>query len=110
VGVTPFYPCDTPARDLSSFDPETQKELNPYAEGVPDSVLKKQADRYAGLFSLFLKHRDKFDRITFWAVHDKQSWRSYLPIKGRTEYPMLFDRNCKPKPAFYAVVKTGQNK
>jgi len=110
VGVTPFYPCDTPARDLSSFDPETQKKLNPYTEGVPDSVLNEQADRYAELFSLFLKHLDKFSRITFWAVHDKQSWRSYLPIKGRTEYPMLFDRDCKPKPAFYAVVKTGRNR
>jgi len=110
VGVTPFYPCDTPARDLASFDPETQKKLNPYSEGIPDAVLEEQADRYAELFSLFLKHRDKFDRITFWAVHDKQSWRSYLPIRGRTEYPMLFDRDCKPKPAFYAVVKTGQNR
>jgi endo-1,4-beta-xylanase len=110
VGVTPFYPCDTPVRDLSSFDPETQKKYNPYTEGVPDSVLKEQADRYAELFSLFLKHRDKFDRITFWAVHDKQSWRSYLPIRGRTEYPMLFDRECNPKPAFDAVVRIGLNR
>jgi len=110
VGVLPFYPCDTPVRDLSSFDPETQKKYNPYTEGIPDSVLKEQADRYAELFSLFRKHRDKFDRITFWAVHDKQSWRSYLPIRGRTEYPMLFDLKCKPKPAFDAVVKIVQSR
>jgi endo-1,4-beta-xylanase len=110
VGVTPFYPCDTPARDLSSFDPESQKKLNPYAEGVSDSVLEEQADRYAELFSLFRKYRNKFDRITFWAVHYKQSWRSYLPIRGRTEYPMLFDRMCNPKPAFHAVVKVWLNK
>jgi len=110
VGVLPFYPCDTPVRDLSSFDTETQKKYNPYTEGIPDSVLKEQADRYAELFSLFRRHREKFDRITFWAVHDKQSWRSYLPIKGRTEYPMLFDRECNPKPAFDAVVKTVQSR
>jgi len=110
VGVLPFYPCDTPVRDLSSFDPETQKKYNPYTEGIPDAVLKEQADRYAELFSLFRRHRDKFDRITFWAVHDKQSWRSYLPIRGRTEYPMLFDRKCKPKPAFDAVVKIGNSR
>lgn len=110
VGVLPFYPCDTPARDLSSFDIETQKKYNPYANGVPDSVLKEQANRYAELFSFFKRHSDKFDRITFWAVHDKQSWRSYLPIRGRTEYPMLFDRECNPKPAFDAVVSTGLNK
>jgi endo-1,4-beta-xylanase len=104
VGVLPFYPCDTPARDLSSFDPETQKKYNPYTGGIPDSVLKEQADRYAELFSLFHRYRDKFSRITFWAVHDAQSWRSYLPIRGRTEYPMLFDREREPKLAFDAVV------
>ncbi len=109
VGVLPFYPCDTPVRDLSSFDSETQKKYNPYTDGIPDSVLKEQADRYAELFSFFHEFRDKFSRITFWAVHDKQSWRSYLPIRGRTEYPMLFDRECNPKPAFDAVVKIGQN-
>lgn len=110
VGVLPFYPCDTPVRDLSSFDPETQKKYNPYTGGIPDSVLKEQADRYADLFSLFRKHRDKFSRITFWAVHDGQSWRSYLPIRGRTEYPMLFDREFKTKPAFDAVVKIDRSR
>lgn len=106
VSVLPFYPVDAPARDLSSFDPETQKKYNPYVTGLPDSVQKALADRYAELFSLFYKHRDKFSRITFWAVHDGQSWRSYLPIRGRVDYPMLFDRECKPKPALEAVVKT----
>lgn len=106
VGVLPFYPVDSKAVDLSSFDSEAQKEYNPYPDGLPDSVQKKLADRYAELFSLFLKHRDKFARVTFWAVHDGQSWRSYLPIRGRTDYPMLFDRKCEPKPAFYAVIKT----
>lgn len=105
VSVLPFYPVDAPAVDLSSFDPETQKKYNPYVNGLPDSVQKALADRYAELFSLFRKHRDKFSRITFWAVHDGQSWRSYLPIRGRTDYPMLFDRECKPKPALDAVVQ-----
>ena len=108
VGVLPFYPVDSKAVALSSFDPETQKKYNPYTDGLPDSVQKDLAKRYAELFSLFHKHRDKFSRITFWAVHDGQSWRSYLPISGRTDYPMLFDRHCKPKPAFEAVIKIAQ--
>jgi endo-1,4-beta-xylanase len=110
VGVLPFYPVDAKAVDLSSFDPETQKRFNPYTEGLPDSVQKDQAKRYAELFLLFLKHQDKFSRVTFWGVHDGQSWRSYLPIRGRTEYPLLFDRHCKPKPAFDAVMKVAQRK
>lgn len=110
VGVLPFYPVDSKAVDLSSFDPETQKKHNPYPDGLPDSIQEELANRYAELFVFFLKHRDKFDRITFWAVHDKQSWRSYLPIRGRTDYPMLFDHECKPKPAYDAVVSTGLNR
>lgn len=105
VGVLPYYPLDSKVVDISSFDLEKQKELNPYPDVLPDSVQKELASRYADFFSFFLKHRDKFSRVTLWAVHDGQSWRSYLPITGRTDYPMLFDRHCKPKPAFDAVVK-----
>ena len=28
-----------------------------------------------------------------------------FPIRRRTDYPLLFDRQGKPKPAFYAVLK-----
>ena len=109
VGVLPFYPVDSKLVDLASFSPELQKKHNPYPSGLPDSVQKDMANRYAQIFSLFHKHRDKFSRVTFWAVHDGQSWRSYMPINGRTDYPMLFDRHCKPKPAFDAVVKIVQS-
>jgi endo-1,4-beta-xylanase len=106
VSVLPFYPVDAAAVDISSFDGEWQKKNNPYPNSLPDSVQRDLADRYAQLFSLFHKHRDKISRVTFWAVHDGQSWRSYLPIRGRTDYPMLFDRQCQPKPAFDAVIHT----
>jgi endo-1,4-beta-xylanase len=105
VGVLPFYPVDSKLVPLSFFDAAAQRKLNPYPNGLPEAPQKEQANRYAELFSLFHKHRDAIGRVTFWAVHDGQSWRSYLPISGRTDYPMLFGRDCKPKPAFDAVVK-----
>jgi endo-1,4-beta-xylanase len=110
VSVLPFYPVDSQAVDLSSFDPETQQKYNSYTDGLPDAVQRDLANRYEELFSLFHKRRDKLSRITFWAVHDAQSWRSYLPIRGRTDYPMLFDRARKPKLAFNAVVKIAQSR
>jgi endo-1,4-beta-xylanase len=110
VSALPFYPVDSPLVDLSFFDSETQKKLNPYPDGLPDSVQKDLAHRYTELFLLFHRHREKFSRITFWAVHDGQSWRSYIPVRGRTDYPMLFDRHCKPKPAFDAVAAVLRNK
>lgn len=88
---------------------QLQKELNPWPEGLPDEMQKKLADRYAELFGLFRKHADKIDRVTFWNVHDGNSWLNNWPIRGRTDYPLLFDRQTKPKPAFFAVVKTAGN-
>ena len=105
IGVLPYYPLESKIVPLSSFDAETQKKLNPYPNDLPSAAQERLAKRYADLFSLFLKHRDKFGRITFWAVHDAQSWRSYWPITGRTEHPMLFGRRCQPKPALDAVIK-----
>jgi len=107
IGVLPFYPVDSNIVSLSSFDEEKQKEINPYPDYLSDVVQKNLARRYAELFSFFRKHKNIFGRITFWAVHDGQSWRNYWPITGRSDYPMLFDRHCKPKPAFNAVVHTG---
>ena len=96
-------------RQLSSFDAELQKKLNPYAEGLPDSVQIDLAKKYAEYFSIFLRHRDKFKRVTLWGIHDRQSWRSNWPVIGRTDYPNLFDRNCEPKSALDAIIKTGYN-
>jgi endo-1,4-beta-xylanase len=110
VGVLPFYPVDAKLVPLSSFDAETQKKHNPYPNGLPDSAQKDLANRYAELFSLFHKYRDTVSRVTFWGIHDGQSWRSYMPIRGRADYPLLFDRQCKPKPAFDAVIKTIKSK
>ncbi|KAA8483419.1 endo-1,4-beta-xylanase [Arcticibacter tournemirensis] len=84
-------------------------KLNPYTEGLPDSVQQKLTDGYASLFRLFLKHSDKIGRITMWGVHDGQSWLNNWPVMGRTNYPLLFDRQLKPKPAFYQVLKIKEN-
>jgi endo-1,4-beta-xylanase len=58
------------------------------------------------MFRIFVKHSDKVSRVTFWGVHDGQSWLNNWPVKGRTNYPLLFDRNFQPKPAFYSVIET----
>ena len=110
LGVLPYYPLESKIVDISSFDPATQKKYNPYPNGLPEAVQQNLAQRYAELFSLFRKHRDKFSRITFWAVHDGQSWRNYWPITGRAEYPMLFDRRCQPKSALGAVMEAARGR
>ncbi len=78
--------------------------LNPYKNGIPDSLIQKQAKDYENLFRLFLKHKDKITRVTFWGVNDGQSWLNGWPVPGRTNYPLLFDRNFNSKPAYYSVI------
>jgi endo-1,4-beta-xylanase len=80
-------------------------KLNPYANGLPDDVQQELARRYAELFAVFLKHRAEMSRVTFWGVTDRDSWLNNWPVPGRTSYPLLFDRNGKPKPAFEAVIE-----
>jgi endo-1,4-beta-xylanase len=81
-------------------------QINPYTKRLPDSMQQKLATAYADLFSLFLKYKDNIDRVTFWGVNDGQSWLNGFPVRGRTNYPLLFDRQYKPKPAFYKVIET----
>ena len=85
---------------------EARADLNPFANGLPDTVQQNLARRYADLFRVFLKHSDVIDRVTFWGVTDGDSWLNNWPVRGRTSYPLLFDRAGRPKPAFDAVVQT----
>jgi endo-1,4-beta-xylanase len=86
---------------------ELQPKLNPYKSGLPDAVAKEQSRRFADLFAVYLKHRDVVDRVTFWGVTDGDTWLNNWPVRGRTNYPLLFDREGKPKPAFDAIVAVG---
>jgi len=87
-------------------DQTAKPNLNPYPNGLPDDVQQALTKRYADLFAVYWKHRDVVSRVTFWGVTDKQSWLNGWPVRGRTSYPLLFDRNGQPKPAFQAVLST----
>ena len=78
--------------------------LDPYKGGLPDSVQQALARRYEELFRVYLAHRAVVDRVTFWGVADNASWLNNWPVRGRTSYPLLFDRQNRPKPAYDRVI------
>ena len=84
---------------------ELREKLNPYKDSLPDSMQVRLADRYADLFDVFVRHSDQIGRVTFWGVTDRGSWKNNFPVRGRTDYPLLFDRNHRPKPAYDAVIR-----
>ena len=89
---------------------ELEARLNPYAEGLPESVQTQLAERYAAFFAVFVRQADVMSRVTFWGVQDGNSWLNNWPVRGRTNYPLLFGRDGLPKRAFYAVVETAGDK
>jgi len=79
-------------------------ELNPFASGLPALTADEQAKKFAELFAVYLKYRDVIDRVTFWGVTDGDTWLNNWPVRGRTNYPLLFDREGKQKAAYSAII------
>jgi len=82
--------------------------MNPYPNGLPDSAQDLLAKSYAELFHLFLRYKGRISRITFWGIEDGMSWLNDFPIRGRTNYPLPFDRNCHPKKAYFSIIAAKQ--
>jgi endo-1,4-beta-xylanase len=66
---------------------------------------QKQLEKYKMIFKVFREYKNVISGITFWNVSDKSSWLDNFPVKGRKNYPLLFDQNLKPKKAYWEVVK-----
>jgi endo-1,4-beta-xylanase len=96
-----------PRRNLGadvSTNFEYQKKLNPYTEGIPDSVDTAFEQRYLDFFKLFLNHKDVISRVTLWGISDRNSWKNNWPVWGRTDYPLLFDRKYQAKPVVQKII------
>jgi endo-1,4-beta-xylanase len=68
-----------------------------------DALKNQQADRYYQFFQLFRNYRNVITGVTFWGIADDATWLSMF-ASGRQDFPLLFDTNHNPKPAFWAVV------
>ena len=77
---------------------EYNKALNPYTNGVPKDVQRLMDERWTEFFRIYNKYRDNIVRVCLWGVGDGDSWHNDWPVKGRTAYPLLFDRRYKAKP------------
>lgn len=84
---------------------EYQEKWNPYTGGLPPDVDAEQNQRFVDFFELFMKYHTVIDRVTLWGVNDTQSWKNDWPVKGRTDYPLLFDRDFQPKPAVSRIIE-----
>lgn len=59
--------------------------------------LAAQAAAYAKLFAIFRRHKDVIERVTFWGLNDRRTWRF-------GQHPLILDANNNAKPAYAAIV------
>lgn len=92
ISVYPYY---------HNMDRSTlPKEIKPYTE----ALALKLAAKYKEVFEVFRDKKDKISNVTFWGVADNNTWLSDYVVRGRTDYPLLFDKDYKAKKAFYTIM------
>lgn len=94
--------------DISVYPKEhSARERRPEDADTAYTVQKqdKQAEVYKNCFALFRKYKQVLSGVTFWNISDRYTWLSNFPVRNRTDYPLLFDKNLQPKKAYWEVVK-----
>lgn len=89
------YPKEHVARERRPADADT---------AFTAARQQQQAAVYQYCFELFRRYRTVISGVTFWNISDRGSWLDNFPVRGRKDYPLLFDKNLEPKKAFRLVV------
>ncbi len=90
------YPKEHQARDRKAEDYDTEFSIEKE---------QQQIAVYKMCFELFRKHKDVISSVTFWNISDRTSWLDNFPVRGRKDYPLLFDKELKPKGVYSEIVK-----
>jgi endo-1,4-beta-xylanase len=88
-----------------SVNAELSARLNPYPDCLPKEVAEQAAQRWADIFDLYTRHSAHVRAVTLWGVSDRYSWLNNWPVRGRTNYALLFDRQLRPKQAWQRVIE-----
>ena len=89
------YPKEHNARERKASDYDTTFSIEKET---------KQIEVYKMCFKIFRKYKKILSGVTFWNISDRSSWLDNFPVRGRKDYPLLFDKELKPKKAFWEVV------
>lgn len=84
---------------------EYDKKWNPYKDGLTKKAQKLFNERYTEIFRIIERNKQHIARVAFWGISDAKTWLNDWPIKGRTNYPTLFDRQYEPKPVVKEILE-----
>jgi len=68
-------------------------------------LLSGQAEMYGSYFRVFREEAQahRLTGVTFWGIADDHTWLDSFPVKGRKDWPLLFDIRHRPKDAFWTA-------
>ena len=79
-------------------------EMDPYTKGLSKEQNAKMEQFWIDFYKMLIPHHKDILRVNFWCLNDANSWRNDFPIKGRTDYATLFDRQSRPKPVVQKLI------
>lgn len=89
------YPKEHNAREMKAAEFDTT---------YSSTIEKAQSRQYEMIFDLFRKYKRHITGVTFWNISDRHSWLDNFPVRGRKDYPLLFDKDLRQKSAYKAVI------
>jgi endo-1,4-beta-xylanase len=92
--------------DVTIYDAANNSKLagatSPYT--YTPEMEQKQTAQYKKIFEVFRNYKSVISGVTFWNLSDRYSWLDNFPVRGRKNFPLLFDQNLKPKKAYWEVI------
>lgn len=82
------------------FDDRRTDLTEPTAE-----MVDKLTERYDEIFTLFREYSEVVTNVTLWGAADDATWLDGFPVRGRKNWPLLFDVNHDPKPALKKIME-----
>lgn len=80
-------------------------ETNPVKREKIYSLVSDLLDQYVPVHGIGMQaHWNVIDSVTFWGVADNYTWLDDFPVRGRKNWPFLFDEQMEPKEAFRRVI------
>jgi endo-1,4-beta-xylanase len=93
--------------DISIYPWEkNRREKRPgESDAFTPELEQKQLEQYKKVFAIFRRYRNVITGVTFWNISDRYTWLNTYPVPGRKNYPLLFDKDLKPKKAYWEVAQ-----
>jgi endo-1,4-beta-xylanase len=93
--------------DISIFSSaKGESAATTMGRNVLNQRLSDLANTYREFFDMFEQkyNEGKLDMVVVWGIADGHSWLNNHPVSGRTDHPLLFNRNYRGKEAYNKLV------